>query len=145
MKASDINFRAMVVPIITFACELWVLTDFNVKILEDFQRYAGRRLQRFHQGSPRETSFVALGWIRLEIYVYVNKLLFLRSISYAAEGSIYKTVFVHKRNEYEGNPNRGLANLQNSPTYDILNAAKIFGLYDVVCDMLRRVRVYKKK
>ena len=50
-------FWAMVVPITTFASELWVLTDDDIKLLEEFQRYAGRRIQRFPIGSPNETSY----------------------------------------------------------------------------------------
>ena len=37
-------FWAMVMPIITFACEFLVLTDEDISISDDFQRYAGRRI-----------------------------------------------------------------------------------------------------
>ena len=85
MKACGMVFWAMVVPVFTFACELWIVSDEDIKLLDDFQAYAGRRIQRFKQCSPRATSFVGLGWIRLEIYVYVKKLLFIRTIAMLAD------------------------------------------------------------
>ena len=66
----SILFWAMVVPIITFSCELWVLNDNDVRLIKEFQRYAGRRIQRFPYRSPNETSYTGLGWIRLEIFIY---------------------------------------------------------------------------
>ena len=73
IRACSLLFWSMVVPIITFASELWVMKDEDCKIIEDFEVYAGRRIQRFHPSSPRETSYVSLGWIRLEIYIYIYK------------------------------------------------------------------------
>ena len=42
----------------------------------------------------RATSFVGLGWIRLDLYVYIKKLLFIRTIAMLADDSIYKRVFL---------------------------------------------------
>ena len=61
----------MVIPILTFACEMWVLNDEDVGLLNDFQVYAGRRVQRLHPKSPRESSYIGLGWISIEIYIYI--------------------------------------------------------------------------
>ena len=57
MHACSILFWAMIIPIVTFASELWILSDEDIVIIEGFQRYAGRRIQRFHSRSPNETSY----------------------------------------------------------------------------------------
>ena len=68
IRACSKLFWPMVVPITTFASELWVLSDEDIRLIEEFQRYAGRRIQRFPQGSPNETSYTGLGWIRLDFF-----------------------------------------------------------------------------
>ena len=90
IQACSMLFWAMIILIITFASELWVMCDNDTKLLEDIQVYAGRRIQRSHQSSPRETSYVSQGWLRLELYTYVKKLLFIRSIAVLDDGTVYK-------------------------------------------------------
>ena len=87
------DFLVMVVPIITFASELWVLNYEDIRLLEDFQIYAGPRIQCLHQSYHRVTSSIGLGWLRLELYIYVKKLLFIRSIAILKENSIYRRIF----------------------------------------------------
>ena len=48
IKTCNIIFWSVVVPIATYGCELLFLTDGHTAILEEFQEYAGRKLQRFH-------------------------------------------------------------------------------------------------
>ena len=113
-------FWATVIPIITFACELWVMNDDDIRMLEDFQTYAGRRIQRFNQNSPRATSYIGLGWIRLETYVYIKKMLFVRSIAVLSVDSVYKRVFVNRYNDFIRERMRCNINSLHSPTFDIL-------------------------
>ena len=120
MKACGMFFWAMVVPVVTFACELWIVSDEDIKLLDDFQAYAGRRIQRFKQCSTRATSLVGLGWIRLEIYVYIKKLLFIRTIAMLADESIYKSVFFRRFIEFNQNRAVSRENLLHSPAFDIL-------------------------
>ena len=80
MKACSLLFWSLIVPIVTFSSELWVLKDRDLEVIDKFQRYAGRRVQRFPLFSPNETSFAPLGWMRLENFIYVKKMLFVRSI-----------------------------------------------------------------
>ena len=82
------------IPIITFASELWILSEYDINALDNFQKSAGRRIQRFHFKSPSATAFIGLGWIRLETLIYVKKLLFLRSIAILKDESIHKIVMV---------------------------------------------------
>ena len=61
IKGCSIIFWSMTIPIVTFSSELWVLNDDDVNIIEYFQRYSGRRIQRSHSKSPNETSYASLG------------------------------------------------------------------------------------
>ena len=73
IRTCNTIFWSVVVPIAMYGCELLILTEKHVAILEEFQEYAGRRLQRFHVKTPRVCAFYALGWIRLERYIEVKK------------------------------------------------------------------------
>ena len=144
ISACSILFWAMVVPIITFASELWVINDNDVKLLEEFQRYAGRRIQRFPYSSPNETSYVSLGWIRLEIFIYVKKVLFIRSIAILPVTSIYRKIFVMRMYQYDADKRLASENRFLSPVFDIIRIADLFGLYKVVKEMMEGVRLYSK-
>ena len=144
MKACSLLFWSLIVPIVTFASELWVLRDVDLVIIENFQRYAGRRVQRFPSWSPRETSFVALGWIRLEMFVYVKKLLFIRTILVQEETSIYREVFKKRALQFMENRKECLQNKYDSPVFDLLKVAMIFGLYDDVMRMMAGTIIYEK-
>ena len=100
----------MVVPIVTFASELWILKDDDIKQLESFQQYSGKRIQQFHMRSPNETSYVALEWLRLEIFIYVKKVLFIRSISMLNDESIYKKIFRRRLLQFNENITEGRKN-----------------------------------
>ena len=75
MATCNSIFWVIVMPIITFRSEIWQLTDGDIDKLQAFQRYAGRRIQRFPQRSPSSSSYYGLGWVRMETYIYVKKLL----------------------------------------------------------------------
>ena len=138
-------FWALVVPIVTFASELWVLCDDDIKLLEDFQAYAGRRIQRFRHNSPRATSYVGLGWIRLELFIYVKKMLFIRTIAVMSDDSIYKRIFISRYLEYDHDMIRCTKNRLDSPTFDILRIASLFDLYNEVGNMLNGIAFFTKK
>ena len=73
MRACNIIFWCLIVPILTYGSELWVLKQSDIDELDKFQRYAGRRFQRFPKWSPNETSCKGLGWMRLETYIYMPR------------------------------------------------------------------------
>ena len=145
IKACGMIFWSLVIPIITFACELWVLTDDDIKLLEDFQTYAGRRIQRFSQNSPRATSYVGLGWIRLEVFIYIKKLLFVRTITMLDNTSLYKRIFMARYEVFDQNREYGVENRLQSVTFDILRIADLFGLYEDIGHMLYGTKMYSKK
>ena len=140
-----IIFWSLVIPIVTFACEMWILDDDDVKILEDFQLYAGRRIQRFSQSSPRATGYAGLGWIRLEIFVYIKKMLFVRTLAIMNDDALYKRIFLRRYLEFNDNMGQGMVNQLQSPTFDILRISYIFGLYEEVGLMMQGLRYYSKK
>ena len=48
MKKCNLIFWTIVMPIITlFGCEIWQFNDRDIENLQYFQKYAGRRVQRF--------------------------------------------------------------------------------------------------
>ena len=68
MKTCNLIFWTVVVPTLTFGSEIWCINDREVELLQSFQRYSGRRVQRFPKRSPKCTSYYGLGWIRIETY-----------------------------------------------------------------------------
>ena len=126
MQACGMIFWSMIIPIITFASELWVLNGEDVGLLNDFQVYAGRRVQRLHPKSPRETSYVGLGWLSIEIFIYVKKLLFLRTIMVLKDESLYKRIFVNRYKQYIGDRTQSRLNVLDSPVFDIMRIVEFF-------------------
>ena len=57
MKTCNLIFWTIVMPIITFGCELWMVNDKDMDKMQHFQRYAGRRVQRFPKRSPSCSSY----------------------------------------------------------------------------------------
>ena len=136
MKACNIVFWSVVVPTITFASELWILDDTDIGILDDFQKYAGRRVQRLHPKSPSVTSFPGLGWIRLENYINIKKLLFLRTIIVLKDEEVHKRVLCQRLEQFVNNTVICTRNTHQSPIFDILRIAQIYGLFDDLMRML---------
>ena len=66
MKACNIIYWSLIIPILTYGAELWVLKLSDIEALDKYQRYAGKRIQRFPKYTPNESSFRGLGWMRFE-------------------------------------------------------------------------------
>ena len=127
-KVCYIIFWSMFVPIITFASELWVLKETDINLLEDFQKYAGMCIQRLHSRAPNMMSYVTLGWIRLENFINVKKLLYIRTIMVQQDGALHKEVFKYRLNKFIENPERCIRNMYNSPIFEML---RISCIYDI--------------
>ena len=145
IKACSIIFWSMVIPIITFSSELWVLKDDDIALIESFQRYAGRRIQRFHSRSPNETSYAPLGWLRIEYFIYVKKLLYVRSITILDDRVIYKQLFVERFTQYDADPAKCSLNEFNSPIFDMIRVADIFGVLEDVRNMFQGIKYFSKE
>ena len=68
-------------------------------------------------------SFIGLGWIRIEIFVYVKKLLFVRTTAMLEDESIYATIFLARAIQLNNDKDLGFDNLENSPCFDILKVS----------------------
>ena len=62
-------FWVIVAPITLFGSELWILSDKCSELIDAFQVYAGKRVQRHFGKSPNICAFYGLGWVRLERYI----------------------------------------------------------------------------
>ena len=60
IMSCNVIYWAVVVPILTFGCELWCISDNDYDNIMAFQRFCGRRVQRFPSRSPNATSFFGL-------------------------------------------------------------------------------------
>ena len=135
---------SIIMPIVSYGAELWVLQPDEIEILRKFQRYIGRRCQRFPKRSPISSAVNPLGWISIDRYIKVKKLLFLRTILVMQEGCVCKRILVARVGIYRDNPNRCVTNENSSPIFDILNACLDFGILDKCLNMIDRGCPYSK-
>ena len=130
-------FWVIVAPIALYGSELLVLNNKSMKLFEDFQTYAGRRIQRLFSRSPKICSFYGLGWIRLERFIEVKKLLFVRSVLSLGLDEPSRRVFCSRLEDYLVNVDVGVANVYGSNVFDMLNVASDIGVLDDVVSMAR--------
>ena len=88
---------------------------------------------------------MSLGWISLELFVYVKKLLFVRTLSVLGTDSVYKRVFCESMVKFSRNRIQGRTNAFKSPTFDILSIAEMLGLYEEYVAMLEGTRLIHKE
>ena len=69
MTTCNIIFWSVVVPVALYGCEIWLLTGEHIQLLETFQNYACKKIQRFHLRIPNTCSMHSLGSIRLERFI----------------------------------------------------------------------------
>ena len=61
------------------------------------------------------------------------------------DDALYKRIFLRRYLEYNENIDLGMENRLQSPTFDILRIASIFGLYDELGMMMQGLRFYSKR
>ena len=130
-------FWQVVVPTVTFGSEVWLMSERDEENLINFQKYAGRRLQRFPHRAPSSSSFYGLGWLKLTSFIRVKKFMFIFSILKMDDTNIIRKIFELRLMSYCENPQEGQTNEYRSPIYDILNVAVTFGLFNSVCEMVK--------
>ena len=135
MKTCNLIFWTIVIPTLTFGCEIWLLSDSDIENIQNFQKFAGRRLQRFPKRSPSSTSFYGLGWIRIETFIQIKKLLFLLTLIRMGNNTRLGTVFKVRFLSYMQHFEESRINRFNSPIYELLNTGVKFGLFKVIFDM----------
>ena len=142
--ACCVIFWCIVMPIATFGAELWILDDKSIQLLETFQVFVGRRIQRLFSKSPKASAYFSLGWIRIERFIENKKLLFVHSILSRNVDDITRSIFVQRARKYFDDIDLCSLNLCRSPVYDLLNTASTFGILDDVGDMVHRGLIWSK-
>ena len=135
MLTCNIIFWQVVIPTVTFGSEVWVMSDKDEDNLLSFQRYAGRRVQRFPQRSPNASCFYGLGWLRITSFIKVKKLLFILTILKMSEDMLTRRVFEKRLNGFCNNREQCSINVYRSPIFDMLNVAVQFGLLETIRKM----------
>ena len=144
MYASNVIYWCMIIHIVTYGSELWILKQNDIDALDKFQRYAGKRIQRFPVSCPNETSFAGLSWMRLENFIYAKKFIFIRTILVREESCIYRKILCLRARDFNNNIREGVENLNDSPIFDWLRISILFGLYETVMNMIFNAHFYPK-
>ena len=145
MATCNVVFWTIVVPIALYGSELWVVDDVKSKLIDDFQNYVGKKVQRFHPRIPNACSYFGLGWMRLERIIQIKKILFLRTILVMEDDAVQKIVFCERARFYFLHEQIGIDNLYRSPVFDILNVCSLFGLTNEVKNMVERQHYFSKE
>ena len=144
MATCNVIFWTIVVPATLYGSELWILNAKSTALIEAFQIYACKRIQRLYSRVPNAPVLFSLGWMRLERYIQVKKMLFIRSVMTLDDQTLSRKVFCERARVFFQNPN--LANLEtnHSVVLDLLEVASIFNMYEDVRDMVDRDRFFSK-
>ena len=122
-----------------------LICETDIGLLEDFQKYASRRIQRLYNRAPNMMNYVTLGWIRLENFINVKKLLFTRTLMVQQNGNIHKEVFRLRLNQFIENPRRCIENVHNSPISDMLKIACICDVLNDIVKMTKETHYFSKE
>ena len=136
MATCSILYWSILVPIVTYGSELWVMSSVEINELRKFQRYIGRRCQRFPKRTPNYSAYTPLGWMSIDRVIQVKKLLFLRTILVMEEQDICKRILKVRANDYANNVEKGRMNENSSPIYEILNTSVQAGMFDICMRMI---------
>ena len=130
-------------PIATFGLELWIHNDKSIKALENFQTFVGRRIQRLFSISPNTCAYFALGWVRIEPFIEIKKMLFVHSIMARDNENVIKSIFIQRAKHYYNDELEHSENVHGSIMYDLLNNVNVFGLCDLK-NMVYRVHIWNR-
>ena len=143
VKKSGINmsvcsklFWTIVIPIATYGSEIWVLRNDEVEELRKFQRCIGRRCQRFPKRSPNHSAYASLGWLSIDRYIQIKKLLFIRSITNLDDDDICKRILKVRTNEFVKDIQKHRLNEHDSPVFDLLDVSIRTGMYEICMQMI---------
>ena len=140
MSVCNLIYWTVVIPTLCFGCEMWVIKRNDIEQLQAFQRYAARRLQRFHPRSLNVTCFVSLGWMDIITYIKARQVLFLRSIFVMEEYLPIRTILSERIRGFDADS----ANMYDSPLINILGVCMDFEVMDEITQM-ERGRIYSKE
>ena len=119
MRTCATLFWSIVIPVITYGSEIWVLKCHEIELLRKCQRQIGRRCQRFPDRSPNYSAYAPLGWLSIDRMIQVKKLLFVRTMTVLEDNTICKKILVSRTHEFLDNVEKARANIDNSPVFEI--------------------------
>ena len=131
LKTCCLIYWSVVFPTLTFGCEAWVIKPKDVELLQSFQRYAARRLQRLHSRSINSTCTACLGWMDICTVIKAKKLIFVRSIACMNEFAPIKAIFEGRLNEFDEDD----TNQYDSPIKQILKISLEFRVTNEIRNM----------
>ena len=137
MAACSVFYWSIIVPIVTYGCELWVLNSVEIEELRKLQRFIGRRCQRYPKRSPNFSAYTPLGWMSLDRVIQVKKLMFFRTIIIMEDNDIYKRILVARVNQFCDNIETNMRNEMCSPIYDIMSTSIKVDMFDTCMRMVR--------
>ena len=144
MATCNVIFWTIVVPAALYGSEIWIMNAKAIAIIEAFQIYACKRIQRLYSRVPNAPALYALGWMRLERYIQVKKMLFIRSIMTLDDQTLSRKVFCERATILYRRP--GFRDFDNSHSvvFDLLEVASTFNMHEEVKDMVERDRHFSK-
>ena len=144
MATCNIIFWSIVVTVALYGCEVWRLNDGSVRELEEFQTYTCKRIQRFHPRVPNTSSLYSSGWMRLERYIQIKKLMFVRSILIMKDEEVVKSIFAERAKSFFRNEDSDAMAEWSVVHHDILSIANIFGFLAIIRNMVELGYYYEK-
>ena len=142
MKTCSIIFWTLIIPVLTYGCELWILKGKDIEILRKFQRQIGRRCQRFPSKSVNYSAYSPLGWLSIDRLIQVRKLMFVRTITILDDDTICKRILKTRAQKYRDELIACEINANDSPISDILKVAREVGLLNEVMNMIMNGHYY---
>ena len=145
LATCNVMFWTVIVPSALYGSEIWILNEKSISLIESFQTYACKKLQRFHSKAPNTPALFAIGWIRLVQYIQVKKLLFIRAILAHDVRNLSKEVFCIRARRIFENPAGHNFDEEYSVVLNLINTSVRFGLDQEVRNMVERDQMYSKQ
>ena len=93
MGTCNVIYWQVVIPTVTFGSEVLISSEKDKELLNSFQIYASKRIQRFPQRAPNASCSYSLGWLKIISFIKVKQLLFVRSILKMDPDNVIKKIF----------------------------------------------------
>ena len=135
MGTCNVVYWQVVIPTVTFGSEVWIISGKDEELLNSFQVYSSKRIQRFPQRAPNSCCSYGLGWLKITSYIRVKQLLFIRSILKMEPDNIIRKFFELRLKFFCENTLECRINRFKSPIFNLLDVAVIFGVFNTIQEM----------
>ena len=127
----NIIFWSVIVQNATYGCKLLIIFDKPIALLEEFQEYAAKNIQRFYSRA-KIWSFYTHGWAHLEHFIEIKKLFFIQNILSLEDNKPIKIVFWERAAVLFEYVDLWLNNINRGPVFDLLQTAISSGLTEPI-------------